>query len=246
MCLKNNGLLSMLGLLGAVCAPVFGAVQIQSVTPSIAGPQSIGTTITWTVTATDTNAGPLTFQFNVTHPGATTPNMVRDFNVGTHGSGTWTSQPFVWTPTGSEGLYQIQVVAKDFTSGESATQTATYQMNSLVTGGKPVAAKTANPLVALFSSPACPLGSTLRVQFRRSGSKLASLTPWLPCKGTFASNVEIAGLRPNSTYNMFAQVHTATSTTNGPVVSFVTGALPGNVPFPGFKVVVPAGTQTDR
>src|ERR1035438_10570596 len=77
------------------------------------------------------------------------------FNAGTLGSGIWTSLPFTWTPTQTEGIYQIQVVIKDFTSGETTSQTERFRVLPLVSGSTPVAVPTANPLVALFSAPSC-------------------------------------------------------------------------------------------
>src|ERR1700691_2467460 len=120
--LSKSCLLAGIAILLAPWMPVQASVAIESVNPSPASPQTIGQTITWTITATDSNTGPLTFQFNVQSPGGQN-DMVKDFNVGTLSSGTWTSQPFVWTPTGIEGAYQINVVAKDFTWGETASST---------------------------------------------------------------------------------------------------------------------------
>lgn len=45
-------------LAGLLAAPAFATVEIVSTAPSPQSPQPIGTTIQWTVTATDTNAGP--------------------------------------------------------------------------------------------------------------------------------------------------------------------------------------------
>lgn len=146
-----------------VTAPAYATVQIVTMTPAPAPPQFIGTPVAWTVTATDTNPGPLTFQFSVKTPTASGFSVVRDFNVGTLSAGIWTSQPFVWVPTGVEGMCQIQVVVKDFTFKESMAMKVAFQVNPLVTGSAAVAVPTANPLVALFSAPACAAGSSMRV-----------------------------------------------------------------------------------
>ena len=161
-----TGVWYYIGLLTAVCAPMQAAVGIVSMRPSLASPQLIGTTIVWTVTATDSNTGPLTFRFNVASPGGSFA-LVKDFNVGTLNSGTWTSQPFAWTPTRIEGTYQIQVVIEDFTSGETTSQTARFQVTPLVSGSAPVAVPTANPLVALFSTPSCAKGTNVPSAFWR-------------------------------------------------------------------------------
>src|SRR5579871_2826455 len=169
---------STLLLLAALSAPAFATVTIVSFTPSHASPEPIGKSIAWTATATDTAAGPLAFQFNVTPPnGALT--MIKDFNLGTLSGGTWTAPSFDWVPTGIEGSYKVQVVAKDFTTGKSATKTVQFQVTAVASTG-PVVEKTANPLVALFSTPSCAGGSLIRVSFQeQTGSAPPNYTNWI-------------------------------------------------------------------
>lgn len=224
--------------------PAAATVTVQSVTPSPSAPQLIGKTINWTVTATDTNAGPLTFQFSVAEP-SQSMQMVKDFNVGTYNSGTWTAQTFQWTPTGFEGAYKIQVIAKDFGSGETATTTVTYQVNPLVTGSTPVVVPSSNPLVAYFSAPACAKGSNMRVSFTDAGAKVGTLTSWIPCRGTKTITFEIAGMHATSTYHMFTETETAGKVVDGKTVSYVSGALPTTSPIPKFTVITPAGSTAD-
>jgi len=255
--------LSLLGLLVALCAaPADATVQITSILPSAVPPQPIGKTITWSVTATDSNPGPLTFQFTVTPPGGP-PAVVIDFNTGKLSSGTWSAQPFVWAPNacvgaaensgvvaltcqGIEGRYQIQVVAKDFTSGESATKMVSFLVNPLVTGSTPVTTATGNPLVALFSAPSCAAGSFMRVSFQQQSlATPATTTNWVPCHPPATMNFEIAGMYPSTAYNMFAQTTTAGKITNGPTVTFTTGAIPSKVPIPTIAVNIASGSHTD-
>ncbi len=235
------------GLLTAVCAAAHAQVEIQSMTPSVSSPQVIGTRVMWTVTARDGGTGPLTFQFNVAAPGAPTAfAVVRDFNAGTFSSGVWTSLPFPWTPTSFEGAYQIQVVIKDFTSGQTASHTATFHVTPLATGSMPAVAPTANPLVAIFGAPSCAAGSTMRVVFQeQSLSKPATMTTTANCHPPTTMNFEIAGMYPSTPYNMYAQTITGGHPVNGPTISFTTGALPASVPFPEYKKVLPPDTQAD-
>jgi len=233
------------GLLAALCAPAHGTVRITAMTPALSAPQPIGTAIVWTVTATSSHGGAVTFQFNVAPPGGTLA-MARDFNIGTSNSGTWTSMPFTWTPTEIEGTYQIQVVARDFNSGESASHTASFKVTPLVSGSTPVAAPTANPLVALFSAPSCAAGSTMRVWFQEaSQSTPATSTNLVKCHPPATMTFEIAGMYPTTSYNMYAQTVTAGKPSNGPTIHFTTSALPSNIPFPHPKVIVGAGRGTD-
>jgi len=235
----------LIALLALLCAPAYATVMITSVNPSPRPPQVLATSVTWTVTASDTNPGPLTFQFNVALPQQTF-NLVRDFNVGTLESDIWTSQPFVWVPTAVEGTYQIQVVIKDFTSGETASKTMTYKVEPLVTGSTPVVVKTAHPLVALFSAPSCPAGSAMRVRFQpQSMSSPATTTNYVRCHPPASMNFEIAGMYPSTTYNMFSETKVRGAITNGHTVNFTTGAIPADIPIPGFMVNV-ITPQTDR
>ena len=234
-----------IGLLVTLSMPALATVQIQSVTPSPASPQVIGTTIRWAVTATDTSVGPLTFQFNVAPPGGSF-SLARDFNLGTYASGTWAAQTFVWTPTGIEGSYQIQVVAKDFGSGETDTATVMFEVNPLVTGKLPVVVATANPLVALFSAPACAAGSKMRVSFTESNAKQGTVTPWAPCNGSHTMTFEIAGMHRSSRYKMLSETDTDGKIVDGRAVSFKTGDLPTDSPFPTYTVSIPPGPHTDN
>jgi|HubBroStandDraft_1064217.scaffolds.fasta_scaffold13835_1 arylsulfate sulfotransferase len=236
-----------LALFLGLCAPAFGAVAIVSFTPSHKSPEPIGKTITWTATATDSATGPLTFQFNITTPNGQT-TLVKDFNVGTLSGGTWTAQPFVWVPTGIEGPYQIQVVIKDFTTGETTSKTVPFTIDPVVTGSTPIIVKTANPLVVLFSAPSCAAGSTMRAVFQEvtSNPPAATVTNWVGCHPPASVTFEIAGMLPSTPYSLYAQTKTGSKLTNGSSVSFKTGALPDTVPFPTFTVKIPkTGAPTD-
>lgn len=235
--------------LGAVfvttVAPSLAAVAITTMTPSVPSPQVIGTPIVWTVTATDSNPGPLTFQFSVARSGMAY-TMVKDYNVGTYSLGTYTAQPFTWVPTGPEGTYQVRVVIKDFASGQVASKTVSYSVSPLVTGSAPAVVGTANPLVALFSAPVCPSGSVMRASFRRHAANSTSTkTNFAPCNGNTTMTFEIAGMYPKAQYTIFAQTKTGSTITNGPSVTFTAGSLPTNISFPTFQVLVPVGPGTD-
>lgn len=224
--------------------PAFASVEILSFTASANPPQPIGTPITWTVRATDSNSNLLTFQFSVTNPQGTTA-LARDFNIGTFNSGTWTSQPLVWVPTGIEGSYHIHVVVKDFKTGESTSKTVGFRILPLATSA-PVVVPTANPLVALFSTPSCNLGSSMRVTFQQhSKATPATQTNWVKCHPPYTMTFQIAGMYPNTSYDMAFQITTGGKVVTGHSIPHTTGALPASIPFPNFKIVVPPGPQTD-
>jgi arylsulfate sulfotransferase len=232
-------------LLALLSAPAFGTVAIVSMTPSKDSPQSLGTTIQWNVKAVDSKPGPLMFQFSVQVPHQPMA-LVKDFNVGHLKSKVWTSQHFDWSPSFVEGLYVIQVVVKDFQSGEMATQMQKFELNPLVTGSTPVVAKSINPLVAIFAAPACPLGSSMRVTFQPQDASLPAMnTSYVACHAPGTMNFRIAGMYPSTTYNMFSTTLTGSATVNGPTVTYTTGALPTTIKFPTFKTVVSPGSQAD-
>jgi arylsulfate sulfotransferase len=241
----NYRLASLISLL-AVASPAFATVSILTLRPSEQSPQNIGTAITWRATATDSNSNSLTFQFNIAPPGSTTYALVKDYDVGTLKSGTWSSLPFVWTPTGVEGVYTIQVIAKDFISGQTATRTAKFHVTPLVTGSTPVVIGTAHPLVALFSAPSCGARSSMRVSFQpQSGSAPAVTTNWIPCHPPGTMTFEIGGMYPSTLYNMFSQTKTGKPIVNGPTITYTTGPLPAKLALPTFKSKVAPGPNTD-
>jgi arylsulfate sulfotransferase len=229
--------------IGLLAVPAFATISVPTLTPSVASPQPIGTSITFTTTATDTGTGPLAFQFLITPPGGSN-NMVKDFVPGTLSDGTWTGPSFVWVPTGIEGSYKIQVVAKDFVSGKENTRTITYVVNPLVTGSTPVVEKTANPLVALLSAPACAKGSEMRAAYQEHGKTAVLVTNWVACHPPNTMTFEVAGMYPSTAYTIYPETNTGGTIKPGTKLSFTTGALPRKtVPFPTFTGS-PAGTDT--
>ena len=231
---------------GLLPATLSAAVSIKSLSPSLASPQPLGTTVTWSVVATDTHSSSLTFQFNVA-PGPQPFAMVRDFNSGTFAKGVWTSQPFNWTTIAGEGTYTIQVVAKDFVTGESASATAPFTLTSLAPANA-VVTSTANPLVALFSAPSCAAGSSMRVAFY-TGTSPANYTNWQPCNPPVSMNFYIAGMYPSAAYTMYSQTLTGGNVTSGANLSFTTGSIPASLgkghSLPSFTVKLSAGSQSD-
>ena len=214
-------------------------MHIVSLRPALASPERIGATVDWTAKATDTNPGPLTFQFNVAPPKGAF-STVKQFNLGALSGGTWKSLVFAWALTATNGVYRVQVVATDFTSGESDSKTVSFKVTSPVTGVNPVVQETQNPLVALFTAPPCTSGSAMRVSFQpQSGSVPATTTNWAACQAPGAMTFEIAGMYPSTAYNLYSQVSTGSNTVNGPTVSFTTGSLPASVTFPTFTAGIP-------
>jgi hypothetical protein len=241
----NSGWWLPIGILAVGSQAASAKVHIAALQPSLASPQAIGAVIDWTASATDTNRGPLAFQFNVAAPNGVL-TTARNFVPGTLGSGgaAWQAQPFVWALTGMDGTYQVQVIAKDFTSGETGSLTVSFTVTSPVTGTTPVVIPTANPLVAIFNAPSCAAGSAMRVFFQaQTGGAPSTTTNWVACHPPATMTFEIAGVYPGTPYTLYAQVETGGKGVNGPAVSFTAGQIPSAVPRPAFQIGVQAGAD---
>ncbi len=227
------------------CLPLGAAVTITGFSASPPSPAPLGTPITLSVTATDTNAGPLTFQFSTAL--AQRPlSIVRDFNVGALANGVWTNQPVSWSTIEGDGQYTLQIIAKDFVSGETATATLPFTFNTLVTSGALTVVPTTNSLVALAAVPPCPVGDWVRVLFSQaSGQGAVTQTSYQPCQAPQSSNFYLGGMYANTTYNVSYEIkryvvgspepgtrvaESGFRTTAGPsTATFTTGSTPAGL-----------------
>jgi hypothetical protein len=204
---------------------------IVSLAPGEAEPQLVGDAITWTATATDVGPAPV-YQFSVApHDGDF--RVVRDFSPADH---------FAWTPM-QEGAYDIKVAVKeDYSASETATAVVVDTVASRVSGTEPVVSATSNPLVALYSAAPTSAG-TVFVQFAVAGDDPAwrntDVRPAVPGKST---NFLVAGLLPDTTYQM--RDVRSDGTASAPV-SFTTGTLPTTLSFPTFTVQQPPDAGSD-
>src|SRR5262245_17806850 len=150
--------------------------------------------------------------------------MVRDFSP---------TNTFVWTPM-QEGIYDIEVTVKDgFQAAETCSAVVNDEVASRVTGSQAVVTPTNNPLVALYSVPPSSADSVF-VQFAVAGDnpewRNTDTLPTVPGKST---NVFVAGMLPDTTYEMR---HVFSDGTGSAPLLFTTGALPTTLAFPTFTV----------
>lgn len=219
-----------------LCSPLAATITNVKLQPNLATPQPLGTTITLKASATDSDPGPLSYKWEVENPGSSTYSTLMDFDE---------LNTFTWAPNYVEGAYHLRLTARDYLAGTSAQTAIEFIATPLVTSSQPVAVATANPLVALFSAPTCPAGSTMNVVFQQQGFSVQSSTDARACHAG-SQNFYIAGMLPTTTYTMFSQVTTGTKVTNGPSITFTTGAIPASVTLPTRSIPLPptAGADT--
>jgi hypothetical protein len=218
-----------------------------SLQPSVPSPQFVGERIIWTATAANCGAAPV-YQFSVAGRAERGERgrseherahhhfaMVRDFSL---------DKSVVWAPM-EEGAYEVNVNVKDGFDGVTATSTVVMDMvSSRVIGEDAVVTPTLNPLVALYSAPACDHGA-IRVWFRPAGGPLNA--PWtrtntLPCASGLSRNFVVAGMLANTTYEM---VHGRGEDQGGSVTLFTTGTPPATLSIPAFTVRQAPGPGAD-
>ena len=219
------------------CVSSLHATITATLTSSLPSPQLLGTQITWTAKAVDSNPNPVTYRFEVAPAPYTNYTVLQDYS---------TDQTFVWVESYVEGMYKMRVTARDSTAGEKVDAVSQpFQINPLATGTQGVVTSTANPLVALLSAPTCPTGTQMRVAFQRAGASITSYTDYRPCHaGTM--NVYVAGLAQSANYTFYIQRLTNGMMKQGPAIPFTSGAIPQSLHLTLPQVLVPASNQTDQ
>ena len=166
-----------------------GASLSVTLTPSLPAPAPVGTLVTWSAFPSDPTAT-VWYRFRAARAGEGL-HVIRDYSP---------LNTLAWTASRYEGVYQIEVTARNNQTGETAVNAVSYQIVSVLTGDNPVITPTANPLVFLYSAPACPATDAMRVEFRSPDGVLQA-TPYQSCQppcpsGTAASGTPFRPLRP--------------------------------------------------
>lgn len=195
-------------------------------------PQPVGTPVLWTATATGVNGGLLEYQFSA-GPAQGTLVVASDFA---------SSNQFVWATPLTDGSYTFQVVARNKNTSETATTQQAFTVTSRVIGSSPVVTPTANPLVALYSAPACPHGSSMLVGFG-TGSTY-TYTNLAACNPASSTNFYIAGMLPETSYNLTYFIAGGSGQRFGPTLQFTTGAIDPSLSFPPESTLLPNNAQT--
>ena len=116
-------------LLGACifCPPLHATITNVQLATSPSTPQLLGTTITLTASATDSDPGPLSYKWEVERPGATTYSTLEDFDE---------ANTFTWVLNYVEGAYHLRLTARDYLAGTSAQVVILFVAQPLVTGSR--------------------------------------------------------------------------------------------------------------
>ncbi len=220
----------------------FGSLCFASVNVTVSqqsGQVLFGQTVTVTASASDTAHPNATFLYQFWIGPSGQLKMVRDY---------YSFTSFPWTPSNSEGTYEIQVNAIEVsgpissqhpfptTTGASGSGSAFYTVTARTTTS-PVISPTKHPLVFLYSLPAsmCPSGYTARVRFKLPNESAWHATyPPETCTGSKSVNFYIGGLRASTEYQIQHDVFHGPFDTPGPVMTATTGAA--NVSLPGYSV----------
>jgi hypothetical protein len=191
--------------------------------------QPVGTPVAWEVTPADGQSGEtLVYRYTVRGPQGVW-SILRDFRD---------TPVFAWT-TLYEGEYVIRVTAKDTVTGETTDMDLPYTFTPRVTGSPPQVSRTRHPLVAIYSTRSCQSSSgAVRVRFRDRAGLFWNHTPWMPCRVGASINLYVAGMRAESVYTIQEELFSGISLNRGPMLQFVTGALPVN--FPVTEPILPA------
>ena len=213
-----------------VTAVSSSATPVVTLSGSLPSPQPVGTPVTWTATATDTDSGTIMYAFNVGPQGGKLA-LVRDFGE---------TNSFRSYPALQEGTFTVQVTARNNSTGKTGTASQTIVAIPIANSFTPVAlSNTANPLVVLFSALPCPSGDTMLVSFKTTG-QAAQLTPIQTCNGK-TMNFYVAGMKPSTKYSLTG-VYLSAGIVSGytSTVTYTTSALPSGLAIPTNTILSPA------
>jgi arylsulfate sulfotransferase len=203
-----------------------------SLNPSIPPPAPVGTIVTWTAAVSDAGSGPIWYRFRSRLLGADF-SVIRDYGP---------AASLDWTASEREGVYEIEVSARNVSTGDSDTISATYEMTSRVTNGVPVINPTANPLVFLYSAPPCPVGESMSVHFQTTAG--VANTPEKACQDGVSMNFYLAGMAPGSSYWVQHMVLSAYTAQFGPVLHLAVPAV--SLQIPNYNVLQPLQLPTNE
>jgi hypothetical protein len=222
-------------LLAALLSAVAWCAPNVRVLTNLPSPQTVGTVVG--ITAIPKFEGEwlklidqLRFRYSVSVDGSRF-RVIHDFSK---------RNAISWRPELYEHNARIKVTVRNVETKQEGEAEIPFRILARVEGQQPVAIPTANPLVALFSAPACAEGGRFGVAFRRHGDAEWSRTGLEPCHGRQSSSMYVAGMRADSTYDLRGDILMRGDWHSGPVVPFRTGIIDGDLA--PFQVTTPRNT----
>ncbi len=221
--------MSRLGLGGlAIALAASASAMSVTVATSLPSPQPVGTMVLLNASVDQAN-GTIWYRYRVRELGGNY-KMIRDY-----GPITWIN----WTASEYDGVYEIEVSARNRQTGDTAVATLPYQMLSQVSVRDAVVNPTSHPLVFLYSAN-CPDGARMKVQFHIATGGPDQETPYKACRAGRSVNFYLAGLYPSSEYAAHHVIDSGGQSTIGPDILFGTGQAP---PVAFTQVVTKAPTM---
>lgn len=202
-------LLSPLSTRAATTEPA--GVWLESSLPS---KLPVGQTVRWTLRSTTVLPATVRYRFRVGLVGKPL-QTVRDFARASY---------FSWTPM-TEGTYQVEAAVNDTANATTVFASQSYEVVTRLTGSSPLLLGTDHPLVFLYSMPPCTSGQ-VRVRFHPQSGADWNHTHWRPCNGKNV-NFYIAGMRPDTVYEVQHEIAGPTGSTLGPLLRRRTGVVVG-------------------
>ncbi|HUI78967.1 MAG TPA: aryl-sulfate sulfotransferase [Bryobacteraceae bacterium] len=215
-------LLRVLAAAGVALLAAHRAKAISvTVSTSAPPPARVGTRVTFSGVASGAGSN-LWYRFRVREMGGNY-RMIRDYGP---------SSALEWTASAHEGVYEMEVSARDLDSGDAAAASTLFQFAPVVTAQKAIVSPTNNSLVFLYSAPACRELERMRVTFWGPDG-IIHQTPYQDCNGQ-SMNFYLAGMFPDANYIAYHTVDTGSprSSSMGKTsmgVTFTTGDLPASL-----------------
>ena len=185
---------------------------------SVSSPAPVGSIVTFHAAVPDSDSPNIWYRFQVRKAGGQY-QIIRDYSP---------NNSLDWTTWKHDGVYEMQVSARNSDTGEESNTSSLFEFQSLVTGDRPVVSSTLNTLVFLYSAKACAAGSRMRVEFSSAGG-VPVKTPFEACSRGLSMNFYLAGLLPNTTYVAHHVLDNGSAFVSGPEVTFTSGGVPSNL-----------------
>ena len=239
--LNHRGLLLFLAAAGVALLAVDPAEAISvTITTSTSPPAPVGAKVTFSGVASGAGSN-LWYRFRVREMGGHY-RMIRDWGP---------SNVLDWTASAHEGVYEMEVSARDLDADDAALASTLFQFVPVVTAQNPVVSPTSNSLVFLYSAPACRELEWMRVSFWGPDG-IIHQTPYQDCNG-LSMNFYLAGMLPDTNYTACHTLNIGSAFCTSVDVTFTTGDLPGGLvlrrdsgAWPSFGIGPHFAGQPDR